>query len=436
MMFFNLKSLFLAAFYCTSSSMLLSQNAVISETTIPAIKPNLHQRIASIDQPKLYNETAGFNFYMSGYTQGNSVPSSFSNLFLFPGFIDSEVKNNAYDKLKTVNRFGAELTYGVDVILTPDSTWKANGQHFVVAYRSQSNLGSEFGPDAFRLVFGGNSSYAGKSATLDNTNLYAINYNVFELGYQVHHENSLMTFRLGAVKGNAFTSLDIEQSSLYTEIDGSYLDFGFNGDYVNSNRTSNQFRASPSMGVSISAEFIQSCREKWIFKESIQDLGFINWNNSTTTINRDTSFRFSGIDLGSILSVNDSTLLLGDSLQRRFLGDEVRQTYMEALPLRIQLEAIRLFRNNWLGSMGLTYRRIPGYTPLITGAVGKTFDSGRSIRLSLMYGGFGGFQTGLRVVAFSNQRHFLSFGTLFNEGFLMPKSRSGAGIQISYVHHL
>jgi len=436
MMLINLKSLVLIAFYCGISSILLSQNSEYSDATPPGISPDLHQRIASIDQPKLYNETAGFRVWMNAYSQGNSVPSQFSNLFLFPGFIDSEVKNNAYDKLKTVNRFGAELNYGVDLVLTPDSTWKANGQHIVVAYRSQAILGSEFGPDAFRLVFGGNAAFAGKSASLDNTNLYAVNYDVFELGYQVHRKKSLMTFRLGAVKGNALTSLDIQRGSLYTEIDGSNLEIGFNGKYVNSNGFSNQFKASPSMGVSVSAEFIQSCGEKWIFKESIQDLGFINWNKSTTTLNRDTSFSFSGIDLGSILSVNDSTLLLGDSLQRRFLGDEVRQTYMEALPLRIQLEATRLFSNNWLGSLSFTYRKLTGYAPLFTGTVGKTFNSGRSIRLLMMYGGFGAFQTGLRVVAFSNHRHSLSIGTMFNEGFIMPKSRSGAGIQISYVHHL
>jgi hypothetical protein len=397
---------------------------------------DLHEHISITDQPRLYDDAAGFKLWTSAYSQGNSVPAQFSNYFLFPGFIDQDVKNNAYNRLKTINRFGAEFNYGIDVILTPDSTWKANGQHFLVAFRSQAILGATFPEDAFKLVFGGNAAYAGQTANFSNTNLFSINYDVFELGYQVHSKKSIMSIRIGAVKGNSFTNLDIKDGSLYTNIHGSSIDLTFDGKYVRSSASSNQFKASPSMGAMLSAEFIQLYKEKWIFKESIQDLGFINWNTSTTVTAKDTSFQFTGVDLGSILDVNDTTLIVGDSLQQKFLGSEVRQSQMEALPLRIQLEATRLFPNRWLGAFGFTYRHLVGYSPLVTATVGKGFGKGRSIRLMLAYGGFGTFQTGIRCVAFSNHHHSLSIGTMFNEGFLMPKSKSGAGIQLSYVHHL
>jgi hypothetical protein len=402
--------------------------------TIPAI--DLHQQLAITDQPKLYDDAAGFKLWTSAYSQSNTVPAQFSNYFLFPGYISQEVKDNAYSRLKPTNRFGAEFNYGLDVILTPDSTWKANGQHFIVAYRKQAILGATFSEDVFKLVFGGNAAFAGQKADFSNTNLFSLSYDVFELGYQVHAKNSIVSVRLGAVKGNSFTQLKINEGSLFTAMDGSSLDLDFHGKYVRSSGTSNQFKATPSMGAMMSAEFIQLFRDKWIFKESIQDLGFINWNKSTSVTAKDTSFLFSGIDLGSILDVNDSTLLLGDSLQQQFIGSEVRQSQMEALPLRIQLEATRLFPNKWLGTLGLTYRRLVGYSPLVSATVGKGFGNGRSIRLMLAYGGFGAFQTGIRCVAFSNHRHSLSIGTLFNEGFIMPKSKSGAGIQLSYVHHL
>jgi hypothetical protein len=346
------------------------------------------------------------------------------------------MKNNAYDQLEELNnRFGFEYTRGVEALFSPDSSWKAEGKMIHVGYRNATLMGAAFGEDVFRLLFSGNKQYRGEIADLDNTEAKIIGFNTFEIGFTKHTDRFISNIAVGVVKGNSFSHLNIKEGGVFTSDQGEYLDIAWSGSFNRSNMN-NKLKEDPSLGMSINLNFAQKLNSKTVFRQEIKDLGFIVWNPSSQSANVDTSFRFTGIQFGYLLDISDSSIVIGDTLEAKIIGDDVRESQMLALPFRIDLEVLRSFNHNISGSFSVSYRYLPGFFPLTEASLSKTFGKNRSIRLALAYGGFGGFQTSLSAIAFSNHRNSLRVGTLFQEGFLNPSKWSGAGIQLFYVHHL
>ena len=387
------------------------------------------------DQPHVYDNKGVIRLWVNAYSQSNSVPSEFSNAFVFPEFITEEIKSEAFSRLKRHNRFGGEFNRGAELGFAPDSSWRAEGKQLSFRYKNSTLFGAAFGEDIFKLIFNGNKQFRDETATLDNTRLSSISFESLEFGFLKTNYNSLFSVHLGIVKGNALSSIDLAQGSLYTSPNGDLLDLAWQGDYTQSSG-GNRLKDNPSIGASLSLNFIQKLNDKWILKESVQDLGFVVWNSATRTSKIDTAFSFTGIQLGSILDISDSKIVLADSLENKVLGSDIRQSTMIALPTLVQFDVVRIFKNRISIGAGIKYRYMPGFIPLTEANISKGFGKNRSIKFTLAYGGFGQIQSGLSAVVFSNHHHSMRIGTIFNEGFISPSSLSGAGIQIHYVHHI
>ncbi|MEZ5173031.1 MAG: DUF5723 family protein [Bacteroidia bacterium] len=346
------------------------------------------------------------------------------------------IKDNAYSKLKGDNRFGALTEWQAQLIFPVDSASRAQGRHLSVRYRENSAYTGMFGDDAFKLLFDGNKQFAGQTADLSGTELYFLAYRSFELGYVLTKPKALYAIHFGLAAGRNLQQLNIENGSLYTAEDGTYLDLNWNGDFFGSASRVDGFFNSRASGASLSLEFKQLAGSKWVFTESLTDLGFMNWNPAGRTVSVDTAFRFTGIQLGNIFDLNGQTIVLGDTLEQKLLGGNVRENRMTALPFHLNIGAERMFGGRWSGSGFVDYRYLPGFQPQAGLSVRKGFGKQRSIRFMVSYGGFGGLQTGLDAVVFSNHHHSLNIGTIYNEALLAPKSAGSIGFRLFYVHHI
>lgn len=425
--------------FSIGSSLLLlfvmASNVKAQTSNNAGFESDLSETLNQIGLPYLYENKGLIRIWANAYTQSNSVPIEFSNAFIFPDFISEQMKTSAYERLKEKNRFGGEFNRGVELTFSPDSTWKSEGKFLSFRYKSSTLFGAEFGEDLFKLIFSGNKQFQNASASLSETQLLFNAFETFEIGFLKTGSKSISSFSFGLVKGNQYTSINLDEGSLFTSQNGDYLDLSWDGNYVQSSG-GNKLNNNPSVGASLNLKFVQQLGSKWILRESIEDFGFTVFNSNTRTAKMDTAFRFTGIQLGSLFDISDSTIIVGDTLEQKILGNDVRQTQMIALPVDIQVGLTRLFNHRLSVGLNVRYRYIPGFIPLTEASVSKSFGKNRSVRLMLSYGGFGGIQSGVSAVVFSNHHHSLRIGSFFNEGFISPRKLSGAGLQLNYVHHI
>ena len=376
-----------------------------------------------------------------GSSNSNSVPSSFSNAFVNPKFIDNDLKSKAYDRLNGMGRFGLELDFGVEANFYPDSTWLPNQQSITISAGRQLAYGAEFSEDLLRTVFSGNAAYADQTASFDNSKLFAIGYQYFKIGYRKHLTKNRLGFftNFGFARGMNLTDIQLNTGSLYTEPSGQWLDLAWNGSYFSSTRSSNRLGESPSSGYLMDLGFYKFLDQKhqWKLSASVKDLGFITWNAQSDNFKRDTSFRFTGLQFYDVLNYDDTTLVIGDSLLNRLRGAEEKASEMKLLPFQLQAE-LRYLADPKTGRLLLTagarYRRIPGMRVeySLKGNYRLVNSKPFYLNLGFTYGGFGNLNSNVGF-EYKHERHRLQIGTMYNEGFISSKSLSGNGIYFSYL---
>lgn len=384
---------------------------------------------------------ANLELYAKGSSNSNSVPSSFSNAFVNPKFIDNDLKSKAYDRLNGMGRFGLELDFGVEANFYPDSTWLQNQQSITISAGRQLAYGAEFTEDLLRTVFSGNAAYADQTANFDNSKLFAIGYQYFKMGYRKHLAKNRMGFftNFGFARGLNHSDIQLKSGSLYTEPSGQWLDLDWNGSYFTSTRSSNRLGESPSNGYLMDLGFYKFLDKqyRWKLSASVKDLGFITWNAQSDNFKRDTSFRFTGLQFYDILNYDDTTLVVGDSLLNRLRGAEEKASEMKLLPFEIQAQLRYLvdpLSGRLLLTAGVRYRRIPGMK--VEYSLKGNYRLSRSkplyLNLGFTVGGFGNFNTNVGL-EYKHIQHRLQLGTMNNEGFISSKSLSGNGIYFSYT---
>ena len=422
---------------------LSGQNKITPDSIFPSVilidYVSLEMMQKRFELPYTFDSNGMVKTHFHAFTQSNSLPTQFSNAFVFPQFIDESRKANAYNALKPENRLGSELSLEVLASFSPDSIWKSQGLQLRVGYEQQRFIASYYSSALFRLLFSGNASVAGGVAEIGNTDFMSMAffksmaYKTFKVGMMQRNKNSMFSVDLGLVQGQNFTQINFDQAYLFTQEAGSYLDFTWTGNFYQSGRETNKLGNQPSLGALISIEARQSYRGKWMFHELVKDLGFVNWNESTKHIQCDTSIRFSGIQFNDILNFDQyASINIGDTLLNKVQKNKVEGKYLVSLPTLFRLEAFRLMPKYFTLGAAIQYRYSVGYKPLASVEIGKTFSKLRAVKIGFMLGGYGEFQTNLTCVLINNTDHCLSLGTIFNEGLLRPRKLGGAGFQLNY----
>jgi hypothetical protein len=171
------------------------------------------------DIPRLEEDTAKYSWLCtaeSNFFAGTaSLTNGFINTLYLGGFIDTEMKNQQYDRLSEKNVVGAAagMRFG--------GQWqdlKKPITHITWADRRLIFNGS-FPPDALRLAMDGNQQFKGQTANADRTKFDYFSFTTFGYGQErsVFNNRLQVQWTAGLILAHQYSSLQLDKARIHTE---------------------------------------------------------------------------------------------------------------------------------------------------------------------------------------------------------------------------
>lgn len=367
----------------------------------------------------------------------NAINSTFAASFLEGNYIGNNLKNQVSSNLQAGNRLGASLNAGIIGVIYGDSIGKKSVFNFFIALRNKNYLNANFPPDVFNLAFYGNAPYAGESVKLSPFNLNSLSYQQIEIGALCTNLGGKAKLGLGVsfLAGQNVRAINMSTGYLYTDPYGEYLQLNSDTKYNASDSTPghnylNGFGASIDIYFSIPYKI---AAKSGILSAGVTDLGFMKWNASSLSYNKDTSYLYTGITINSLNDLQNAAInnLSRDSLQNRYFP-LARKSFYTDIPATVSINA-----NTDLGKVSLELGAwyifnancLPDY--YIQGD--KTFSHGWRVDLQLGYGGYTTYNASLGIKKqIKNTEIKLAIDHL--EGIVVPNELGGAGAFVEIVH--
>lgn len=367
-------------------------------------------------------DSTGSQLLLNSYggVASTSIQQSFMNKFLFPGFIDNDLKTRTSEKLKDENRFGGELTGSVNIYFPKGSLGGNNFYGFGVGTTMEGNL--NFTDDLFNGIFFGNKAYAGEVLNLNNTSFNSISYSYieFSFGATLISKKATQSYWVdaGLVFGHQYSSIQLPNASLFTEENGDYLDITIqDGTMAFSNSASTDLIQGIGGKLNLNYSYVTDDSKLLIQAKNIGVISF----SDVTSADIDTTLRFEGVEIDNIFNLSDSVmnrLTSLDSLvdtkngnQTAIMPIDINMYYAKDLG-KMKFDVVarhKLFANYFPYLRGGFYYKLPIVTPGVTVA----------------YGGYGSIQAGLNAELNFIKTLRIILGTNNLLGAVAPNTISG-----------
>lgn len=401
--------------------------------------------VNSFGQNSFFNDSASsnkhFNIELSGNltAKSNAFPNSFYTDFYRGGYLSDEVKQTAAKELKNLNRFGVDADMAMFFRHQLDTIFKLTGWSYTARVAERRHLNLEMTKDFFNVGFFGNAMYENKTANLSRFQLDFVSYQQFGLGLEktiilkenIHQIGLMGNFLNGR---NAQRAL-VNKANLYTATDGEYLNLEIEGKYNRTDTIKNkQVIPNPSKGVGFSVDMYYQLitKEKHKLQIAVLDFGYLYWKNSAIAYNYDTLFRFEGINIPNLVSINDSLIKLSVDSVVNLGKRNSNKTFKTILPAWFTVNYNHiLVQDKFVLNFSGRYRFNDVYLPFI--AVGGTYYYKRntSASISVGYGGYGNLNYGVNIQQRIWKYFTVGLGSNQLEGLIMPKKASGQSLVFS-----
>lgn len=351
----------------------------------------------------------------------SSIPQRFMNKFIFPDYIDTELKDAASNKLRNNNYFGGAFLGNINVLLSEkkEDTKKDKLIGFGFGTHIEANL--KFPKDLFDLTFYGNKPYVNKTLNLSNTNFNSIAYSYleFSLGQSIttNDVKSSLWTDLGVIIGHNFTDINFNQASLFTEENGDYLELILSESSIALSDTISTGLAQ-GFGAKIDLFYSRQTQNSKLLI-SAENIGGIFWEN-TSSANLDTTLNFEGIEIGNIFQLADSVWSEVGSIDS--ILTTTKTDAFRTIPIDFSTyfrKELRLFYFDILAR----YRLFANYTPYLRTGLNLNI---RNIKpgITASYGGYSNFNLGINtdIDLFNSLK--IQFGTNNILGGILPSSTS------------
>jgi hypothetical protein len=370
------------------------------------------------------------NIFSDYFFSSTAVTNAFVRAYLKNSYLDSSLKMTVSDRLKANNSLGGGWNTGFSY--SQKNKEKQSGWTIIAANRLYAD--AYFKKDFFELMFYGNAKYKGKNADLNGFSSTLLKYQ--QVGFGIYKEKEKMSWGLtgSLLKGQEYLSITAERAGLYTAEDGEYIDIDARLEIQQSD--SSQKKISSFNGMGFSADFHLSFGDekkgKILFE--IRDLGLIAWNSKSVTTTADTLYHFEGVDVENIFKLEDSTLVTKSdtSYLEKFIDSKTAGSYSSILPVLIRLRFSKeLKENKSYLQIGACYRYTKAFTPMVYASL--LLYSGEKFFFApgLTYGGFGKLSVSLQVGKDFGKGFLVYAGSRHLEGFVMPKSTTSQGAEVS-----
>jgi hypothetical protein len=387
------------------------------------------------------NSKKNFNveLFSNVTAKSNAFPNNFYNDFYRGGYLTDEVKQTAAKELKSNNRFGGDADFGLVFRHRLDTIFKQTGWTYTFKIAERRHINLEMTKDFFNVGFFGNAIYENQTAKLANFQLDFISYQQIGLGlektFRLKDDVHQIGFSANFLNGRNAQRALINKADLFTATDGEYLDLEISGKY---NRTdslkNNQIIPNQSKGSGFSFDFYYQLisKEQHTLQISMVDFGYVYWQNSAIAYDYDTLFRFEGINIPNLVSINDSLIKLSSDSLIDLGTRNSNKAFRSFLPTWLQVNySHQIIPGKLLLNFNGRYRFNDVYLPFL--ALGGTyiFKQNTSATLSVGYGGYGIFNYGIMLQQRIWKYFTLGIGSHQLEGLLLPQKANGQSIVFS-----
>jgi hypothetical protein len=251
------------------------------------------------------SEAGGFGAYSAC---SNALTNPFINAFYTGAYITGSQKDQVAKRLSASNHTGFDIDEGFFYQQHPDSFLSLKGASWFVAVKNRAHLNTGFSKDLFNLAFYGNTDYKGQVLDLGNFNLYTLQYQQIQGGLRY----KWLGVALSVYNGQALENLHVSAASVYTSVNGDYLDLNV----AYKRMLSDQYHTSPGSSNGMGAGLdIYAClpiklknKHTGDLRMELSDLGFIRWNSKTSYYRNDTAFHFDGFPVKNAFQLGDTSM--------------------------------------------------------------------------------------------------------------------------------
>lgn len=379
----------------------------------------------------------------NAHYSSTSLSAAFIKPFYLGGYISDELKS--YNRHNLQNYMGAAQYTGAYYVSKPCNFLGYNNLGFRISVADHLYANALYGEDLYTLLFKGNSVLAGETADFSGSDINFMHYQEIQFGIfkQSETETERMVYYAGLsfLKGQEYHSAYIASGKLYTEPDGRYLDIALKGIYYFSDTSRIELKDFNGTGGAVNLYMsYENKPNDFIIDASINNLGYIRWNDKTRKIVVDTSLIFEGLEASGLFEFDTSGVngMLSDSLLQTMIQKNDSGSYARVIPECIYINIRKnLMQNKVSVAAGLQSRSNANTRmPLFYADAAYNFKYNFSAGIILSYGGHGWFNYGIHANTLLVDKIRIWVSTVNLNAFIQPKSSFGAsamaGIQVDF----
>lgn len=356
-----------------------------------------------------------------------SIEKELLSKFYRGGVIDEAMKDASYEKHMAINRLGlaagADLVYrNYQVKLFKNKNWGIQG---VLGY--QNFVGALYSKDLFGLAMYGNERYLGDTLEMSGTNMTMLSYQKLGFGFVDSKNKSSVNINLYNISERL--SGDFRDFDLIQDDEGAILNMTMDGEFERTQ--SNNFNQGLGLGVDMDFRFeVGWYKNRTAHIQFIaKDVGFAYMNSRQLQYSFDTTINYTGLRFDDVFG--DNAILNEDLDVLDTLGiktSNVNSFLM--MPGMIQLSKM-VDENSDQKLQSFFGARMYAtllYSPYVFAGADYKANDWFNAGLSVSYGGFSKFKTGVYTNFDFNKIQF-GMGTDNLIG-LMAKRGNGESIYI------
>lgn len=382
-------------------------------------------------------ENMGRSVSINGeYNAGsNGFQNIIMNRFIFGGYIDKKMKDNALSHMRGYNQLGVNLNYDVSVFFG-----KKPKYCFLIGFKNQQILNAGYTRDFYRLMMYGNKPFLGKTANLSRTNFNALSFQEIKIGVVIRNidTSAKIGFSISFLRGDQLLYARANNnSSLYTNANGTSLTFqsNFNLAMSDTSKTKNIARFN-GIGASADVFFETPYKSKVgtlsVLTVNANNIGFIHWLGKSVQYNSDSVLKFDGYHINSIADLKDSTLkkINSDSILRNLMHARHEEFNTNIPTNLIIINKIYFGKKAFALSTGFRYIFHSNYKPYVFIEPEYKIKNKFTVGIHIGYGGYARLNIGLNLM-YNTKSWFFRLGSNSLQGFIAPNTAYGQGLFLS-----
>lgn len=300
--------------------------------------------------PKELVTTTDWKYQLSVFAQQDANSNTFTNEFFNEinksGFISSDLVDKQVENMSGKILSGQITSIGLNALI---NSKKTNGKrYYIIGFEHQHFLDSYIDEDLAKLLLQGNKPFAGQTIQIPESRYYNNYFNQLKggMGFRKGSGEAIQqfAFTIGINAGQNFDFIEVNNSSIYTDPDGDYLDIAVNANTKISDTVWAEVYQVNGMGLSTNMEYSYSKTDNFHFDVNVKNLGFINWNGNTFMGSVDTSFVFEGISMDT--TSNQENLpedYSYNSLRNNIFKNPESGSFTDVLPMSVRFSGGKYF---------------------------------------------------------------------------------------------